>query len=304
MKIVLSDVLSGHNVSKLNDNFQKIADALNSEVLYRDNPLGEPNMMYQNLDMDGHDILNVGQIDLTKVTLDGVDLIAKAADAQAAATAAEASASAAAISESNALLYANQSSAGQVNSDWNSTDTSFPQTILNKPNLSLYALADFSNITGTLPVTKGGTGVTTLTGVVKANGTGAYSAATAGDIHAALGYTPYNSTNPSGFAVGNQAVNTTSNVTFNSVSAGVVTETSDERLKHDWKPLTDEQLSALANMKLVGTFAWADGTRSVGGSAQEIQKIVPEAVYEDAEGKLRVAYGGLNFAILQAILRL
>ena len=37
-----------------------------------------------------------------------------------------------------------------------------------------------SGVTGTLPVANGGTGATTLTGVVKGNGTGAFTAATAG----------------------------------------------------------------------------------------------------------------------------
>jgi hypothetical protein len=37
-----------------------------------------------------------------------------------------------------------------------------------------------TNVTGTLPVGNGGTGATTLTGVLKGNGTGAFTAATAG----------------------------------------------------------------------------------------------------------------------------
>jgi hypothetical protein len=86
--------------------------------------------------------------------------------------------------------------------------------------------------------------------------------------------------------------------------ANQITQTSDERKKENWKPLTDVQLDALANMERVGTFDWLDGSGpSVGGSAQEIRAIVPEAVYEDAEGNLSVSYGGLNFAILQAMLR-
>jgi hypothetical protein len=57
-------------------------------------------------------------------------------------------------------------------------------------------------------------------------------------------------------------------------------------------------------MKLAGTFDWIDGTGpSVGGSAQEIRAIVPEAVHEDEQGNLTVNYGGLCFAIQQATLR-
>lgn len=88
------------------------------------------------------------------------------------------------------------------------------------------------------------------------------------------------------------------------ISAPVVTQTSDERKKKNWCALTDAQLDALAAMSHVGTFDWIDGSgASVGGSAQEIQTIVPEAVHVDAEGGLTVNYGGLCFAMAQAALR-
>jgi hypothetical protein len=83
-----------------------------------------------------------------------------------------------------------------------------------------------------------------------------------------------------------------------------VAQTSDERKKQNWHPITDAQLDALAGMEHAGTFDWiADGAPSVGGSAQEIQRIVPQAVHTDADGGLTVNYGGLNFAVLQAMLR-
>jgi hypothetical protein len=88
-------------------------------------------------------------------------------------------------------------------------------------------------------------------------------------------------------------------------SAVTVSQFSDERKKTNWKPLTNAQLDALADMKLAGTFDWIDGTGpSVGGSAQEILAIVPEAVHvsDDDARSLTVNYGGLNFAILQAML--
>jgi hypothetical protein len=86
--------------------------------------------------------------------------------------------------------------------------------------------------------------------------------------------------------------------------ANQITQTSDERKKMNWKHLTDAQLDALADMKLAGTFDWIDGTGpSVGGSAQEIRAIVPEAVHEDEQGSLTVNYGGLCFAMQQATLR-
>lgn len=58
-KIELPNVISGYNLSTINNNFQKIEDTLNKEVLYRKGYLGEPNEMQTNLDMNGKQILNV-----------------------------------------------------------------------------------------------------------------------------------------------------------------------------------------------------------------------------------------------------
>lgn len=326
MKIVLDNVVSGFNLSKINDNFQRIQDELNNKVLYRDCPDGETNTVKTGFDMNGTDIVNIGTLGVTKsLAVNGVDLATQVTLAQTAATSASGSATAAQTAQTNAtasasnaatsannaaasaaqaLTYAGQATVGQINADWNVTDNTQKAYIFNKPDLTTYLKTDFSNHP-TLTVAKGGTGATTLTGLVYGNGTGAFTAATTAQVNALIGYTPYNgTTNPNGYAVGNQAVSTTSAVTFASVTAGTVTNTSDERKKEDWKPLTDEQLSALAKMEKVGTFAWkADGTRSVGGSAQEIQKIVPEAVHVDAEGNLSVNYSGLTFAIVQAMLK-
>lgn len=67
-KVELPTITSGYNLSAINNNFQKIEDALNEEVLYRKSYVGEPNEMQTNLDMNGNKILNVitgtGQNDL------------------------------------------------------------------------------------------------------------------------------------------------------------------------------------------------------------------------------------------------
>jgi hypothetical protein len=87
-------------------------------------------------------------------------------------------------------------------------------------------------------------------------------------------------------------------------SAVTVTQTSDERKKMNWTPLTDDQLRALAGMQNVGMFDWVNGLgRSLGGSAQEIYEIVPEAIHFDEEGGMSVNYGGLDFVMGQGILR-
>lgn len=64
-KIELPSIANPSNVSLMNDNFKKIEDVLNEEVLYRKGYTGEPNEMQSNLDMNSKRILNL---------LDAVDL--------------------------------------------------------------------------------------------------------------------------------------------------------------------------------------------------------------------------------------
>jgi len=58
-KIVLDDTSSGYNLQKINANFQKIEDALNDQVLYRDNPPGNPNELKSDVDANQHRIFNL-----------------------------------------------------------------------------------------------------------------------------------------------------------------------------------------------------------------------------------------------------
>ena len=59
MKVALSNVTNGTNVSAINDNFAQIQDALNLGTLWRDNPVGEPNQMINLLDMNGNRLINL-----------------------------------------------------------------------------------------------------------------------------------------------------------------------------------------------------------------------------------------------------
>lgn len=59
MKLSLNTILSGYNLSKINQNFQSIVTELQNKVLYRDNPVGEPNSMQNDLDMNSNHILNL-----------------------------------------------------------------------------------------------------------------------------------------------------------------------------------------------------------------------------------------------------
>ena len=72
-KISISNLSSGFNsTTTLNNAFDSIETQLNSKVLYRDNPAGEPNQMENDLDMNGQTILNAGGIEVN-----GVDFLAQ-----------------------------------------------------------------------------------------------------------------------------------------------------------------------------------------------------------------------------------
>ncbi len=58
-KIILDDIVSGYNLTKLNENFQAIEDELNDKVLYRDNPVGEDNSLQTDLDANNQRLLNL-----------------------------------------------------------------------------------------------------------------------------------------------------------------------------------------------------------------------------------------------------
>lgn len=59
-KITIGDILSGYaSTAALNTIFQAIEDELNSKVLYRDNPVGEPNQLESNIDMNSNRIVNL-----------------------------------------------------------------------------------------------------------------------------------------------------------------------------------------------------------------------------------------------------
>lgn len=60
-KIILDDVASGYNLSKINVNFDKVQEELNNKVLYRDPPDGAPNEMSTDLDMNGNKIYNLAK---------------------------------------------------------------------------------------------------------------------------------------------------------------------------------------------------------------------------------------------------
>jgi hypothetical protein len=77
-KFTLNDIQSGYaSISLLNTSFQEIENEFNNKVLYRNNPSGEPNQMENDLDMNNNDLLNVGGLSATTLTVNGVDYLAQ-----------------------------------------------------------------------------------------------------------------------------------------------------------------------------------------------------------------------------------
>ncbi len=122
-----------------------------------------------------------------------------------------------------------------------------------------------------------------------------YTAAiTSSDVTGALGYTPYNSTNPSGYTTysANQALHTYSNPTFNQVYANslysygnIYAYFSDERLK-EFHGTIDDALSKVNKLngyyftenETAKTLGFDNDAKQVGVSAQEVKNVLPEII--------------------------
>ena len=69
-KLTLPTISSGYaTTTQLNNAFDAIEAELQNKVLYRDNPVGEPNVMEQDLDMNSNKIINVGDIEVGGVNV-------------------------------------------------------------------------------------------------------------------------------------------------------------------------------------------------------------------------------------------
>ena len=74
-KIVLDNVTNSNNITKINENFSKIETELQDRVLYRDNPIGEPNSVDNNIDMNGNTLFNIGNLDVNGISINGVAIV-------------------------------------------------------------------------------------------------------------------------------------------------------------------------------------------------------------------------------------
>lgn len=106
-KITLPTIAAGYaSNTAFNTAYDLIEAEFQNKVLYRNNTSGETNTMSQALDMNSNNITNAATITCTGLTVAGVSLTTKVAEAAASATAAAASATAAASSATAAASSA------------------------------------------------------------------------------------------------------------------------------------------------------------------------------------------------------
>jgi hypothetical protein len=205
--------------------------------------------------------------------------------------------------------------------DYNGGDCYYGSTTVSSSNATWYKLAkaDGSNVSGTWGINvTGGSQITTAgsasntPGTTSANigvlaGTYAYIDLSTSNVEG--GWIDFSKANGTDYSGRIRYVNSsdtlqfftaasgTPSVTINSsgsfVAAGNVTAYSDERLKTNWRPVTDNFVEKLAQVKS-GVYDRTDvELTQVGVSAQSLQKILPEAVTEpkDESGYLTVSYG-------------
>lgn len=110
-----------------------------------------------------------------------------------------------------------------------------------------------------------------------------------------LGYTPVNR---AGDTMTGQ-LNGTVAVFTGSVTAADLIHSSDERRKQKWESLPDSILDDFAAIKKIGTyFDKRLKSRRVGVGAQSLKPVLPEAVFEDDDGELAVAYANSALVLL------
>ena len=98
---------------------------------------------------------------------------------------------------------------------------------------------------------------------------------------------------------------TSANLTFvdstgNLTASGTVTANSDERLKENVETIEDA-LEKVKQLRGVEYDHKKTGDHCLGVIAQEVEKIVPDVVYEDALGVKSVAYMNMVALLIEAV---
>ena len=120
---------------------------------------------------------------------------------------------------------------------------------------------------------------------------------TGGHVTSLRGYVHADSSNQIGFLNSSGSWSWKMDNSGNGTATGSVTAYSDERLKKDWADVAEDYVERLALVK-AGTYTRIDsGERQAGSSAQDWQKLLPEAVF--GTETLSLAYG--NAALVSAV---
>jgi hypothetical protein len=206
------------------------------------------------------------------------------------------------------------------------------------PSWGKISLTDHTDAT-LLPVTKGGTGVSNITGLIKGNGTNAMTAAVAGTDYAAAAHTHQYLPLLGGTLTGNLTiasgttemrlttgssggyffgssttlgVRNTSIVLFgvnastgnttcagNLAVSGTVSASSDYRLKSEIETITDGLNKVLALRGV--SYKTLKGVNSLGLIAQEVEGVLPELVITDEKGYKSLAYANIVSVLVEAV---
>ena len=101
----------------------------------------------------------------------------------------------------------------------------------------------------------------------------------------------------------NNTATTSANLQFNGTNltcAGTVTANSDERLKKNIETITDA-LHKVKSLRGVEYDHKNTGDHCLGLIAQEVEQVIPQVVYEDAQGTKSVAYQNIVALLIEAV---
>ena len=177
-----------------------------------------------------------------------------------------------------------------------------------------------SIVAGTGISINGSTGAVTVTNTITnnnqiTNGAGYITGITSANVTTALGYTPYNSTNPSGYYSSGSTPSFGATSTGALTVSGAITATgeitayfSDKRLKTNIAPIAGalDKVNAIRGVTFdpneTAIKLGIENKHQMGVIAQEVQAVAPELVTDSAfDGYLTVKYDKLTALLIEAV---